>query len=81
MWSQQSKRIERSEIGAPGEFDAFSDDELERMLVERLNALGLKRWRENARHRKRSPDTDFLLAAAANSLTGSATECPLSDPQ
>jgi len=34
-------RIERSEIGAPGEFDHLNDDELERALVERLSALGL----------------------------------------
>jgi hypothetical protein len=35
------KRIERSAIGQPGEFDHLSDDELERMLVERFVALGL----------------------------------------
>jgi hypothetical protein len=35
------KRIERREIGAPGEFDALTDDELERALVERFSALGL----------------------------------------
>ena len=35
------KRIERSELGAPGEFEALSDDELERALAERLSALGL----------------------------------------
>jgi hypothetical protein len=34
-------RIERSEIGAPGDFDHLNDDELERLLVERLGALGL----------------------------------------
>jgi hypothetical protein len=34
-------RIERSEVGAPGEFDHLADDELERALVERFNALGL----------------------------------------
>ena len=33
-------RIERSEIGGPGEFEALNDDELERVLVERLSALG-----------------------------------------
>jgi phage terminase small subunit len=33
--------VERKEIGAPGEFEAMQDDELERMLVERLGALGL----------------------------------------
>jgi hypothetical protein len=35
------KRIERSEIGAPGEFEALADDELERAIVERFQALGL----------------------------------------
>jgi hypothetical protein len=34
-------RIERSEVGAPGEFDALSDDDLERALLERISALGL----------------------------------------
>jgi len=33
--------IERAEIGSPGEFDHLNDDELERLLVERLGALGL----------------------------------------
>ena len=33
-------RVERSEVGGPGEFDAMQDDELERVLVERLGALG-----------------------------------------
>jgi hypothetical protein len=33
-------RIERSEIGTPGQFDAISDDELERLLIERLAQLG-----------------------------------------
>ena len=35
-------RIERSEIGGPGEFDALSDDELERALLERLTGSGTK---------------------------------------
>jgi hypothetical protein len=34
-------RVERAEIGSPGEFDAMQDDELERVLIERLGALGL----------------------------------------
>jgi len=34
-------RIEKSEIGSPGQFDAMSDDQLERLLVERLADLGL----------------------------------------
>jgi hypothetical protein len=34
------KRIERSEVGGPGEFDALTDDELERALVERIARLG-----------------------------------------
>jgi len=33
-------RIERSEVGGPGELDALPDDELERALLERLSALG-----------------------------------------
>ena len=33
-------RVERAEIGGPGEFDAMQDDELERVLMERLGALG-----------------------------------------
>jgi hypothetical protein len=33
-------RIERSEVGAPGEFESMQDDELERVLIERLGALG-----------------------------------------
>jgi phage terminase small subunit len=32
-------RVERSEIGSPGEFDALSDDELKHMLLERLVGL------------------------------------------
>jgi hypothetical protein len=35
------QRIERREVGTPGEFDSLSDDELERMLVERFRALCL----------------------------------------
>jgi phage terminase small subunit len=34
-------RIERREIGAAGEFDHLSDEELERAIVERFRALGL----------------------------------------
>jgi hypothetical protein len=34
-------RVERSEIGAPGEFDHYTDEKLERALVERFSALGL----------------------------------------
>jgi hypothetical protein len=32
-------RIERSEIGGPGEFDALTDDELWRVVVERFEQL------------------------------------------
>jgi phage terminase small subunit len=35
------KRIERAEIGTPGEFETMTDDELERALMERLERLGL----------------------------------------
>jgi len=34
-------RIEKSEVGVPGEFESMQDDELERVLIERLGALGL----------------------------------------
>jgi hypothetical protein len=34
-------RIERREIGSPGEFDHLTDDELERVLIEKIQALGL----------------------------------------
>jgi hypothetical protein len=34
------KWIERAEIGAPGEYDALSDDELERQIMERVARLG-----------------------------------------
>ena len=33
--------VERAEIGGPGDFDHLTDDDLERLLVERLGALGL----------------------------------------
>jgi|SRR6516162_4100866 phage terminase small subunit len=33
--------VERAEIGKPGEFDALTDDELERMLIEKIKVLGL----------------------------------------
>jgi hypothetical protein len=35
------QRIERREIGAPGEFEALTDDELLAALRERLRALDL----------------------------------------
>jgi len=34
-------RIERAEIDSPGGFDHLSDDDLERVLIERLSELGL----------------------------------------
>jgi hypothetical protein len=34
------KRIERSEVGGPGEFESLTDDELERALFERVARLG-----------------------------------------
>jgi hypothetical protein len=33
--------VERREVGPPGAFEALTDDELERALVERFSALGL----------------------------------------
>jgi hypothetical protein len=35
------KWIERAEVGGPGEYDALTDDELERQIMERLARLGL----------------------------------------
>jgi phage terminase small subunit len=35
------KWIERAEIGAPGEYETMTDDELERALIERVQKLGL----------------------------------------
>jgi phage terminase small subunit len=35
------KWIERAEIGAPGEYETMTDDELERQIMERLARLGL----------------------------------------
>jgi phage terminase small subunit len=35
-------RIERREVGAPGEFDGLTDAELERGIVERLRVIGLR---------------------------------------
>jgi hypothetical protein len=37
------KWVERAEIGAPGEYDALSDDELERQIMERVAKLGFAR--------------------------------------
>jgi hypothetical protein len=34
------QRIERREVGPAGAFDTMTDDELERALLERFNALG-----------------------------------------
>jgi phage terminase small subunit len=35
------KRVERSEVGGPGEYEALNDDELERQIMERVARLGL----------------------------------------
>jgi hypothetical protein len=35
------QRIERREVGPPDSFDHLTDDELERLLVEQINELGL----------------------------------------
>jgi hypothetical protein len=34
------KWIERAEVGAPGEYETMTDDELERAIVERVARLG-----------------------------------------
>jgi hypothetical protein len=34
------KWIERAEVGAPGEYEALTDDELERQIMERVARLG-----------------------------------------
>ena len=35
------KWVERAEVGSPGEYDALTDDELERQIMERVARLGL----------------------------------------
>jgi hypothetical protein len=35
------RQIERREVGGPGEFEALTDDELERAIAERVMRLGL----------------------------------------
>jgi hypothetical protein len=35
------KWIERAEIGAPGEYETMTDEELERQIMERVARLGL----------------------------------------
>jgi hypothetical protein len=39
-WGRAGRLNPDAEIGAPGEFDAMSDDELERALIERMARLG-----------------------------------------
>jgi hypothetical protein len=34
------KWVERAEVGSPGEYDALSDEELERQIMERVARLG-----------------------------------------
>jgi SAM domain (Sterile alpha motif) len=34
------KWVERAEVGSPGEYDALSDDDLERQIMERMARLG-----------------------------------------
>ena len=41
-------RVERKEVGSPGTFDDLIDDQLERAMRERLNALGLSVSRRTA---------------------------------
>jgi hypothetical protein len=36
------KRVDRKEVGQPGEFEALNDDELERALLERIARLGFQ---------------------------------------
>jgi hypothetical protein len=33
--------VERAEVGSPGEYDALSDEDLERQIMERVARLGL----------------------------------------
>ena len=33
------KRVERAEVGPPGAFEALTDNELERALIERFSAI------------------------------------------
>jgi hypothetical protein len=37
-------RIERSEAGRPGEFEALNDDELERALCRRTTPISVRAW-------------------------------------
>jgi hypothetical protein len=51
MVTLSGARIEHREVGAPGEFEALTDDELERTVFERFSALGLTpNARSDTRH-------------------------------
>jgi hypothetical protein len=41
------KRIERSEVGGPSEFETMTDEELERALIERMARLGFTVTRQD----------------------------------
>jgi len=53
------KWVERAEIGSPGQFDAMSDDELERVLVEQF---GWPRFCAGARDQRRIDRAEWLGA-------------------
>jgi hypothetical protein len=38
------KRIERQEVGGPGEYDALNDDDLERQVMERVARFERGTW-------------------------------------
>jgi hypothetical protein len=44
------KWIERAEVGAPGEYETMTDDELERRIMERVARLGLRDVDETTQH-------------------------------
>jgi hypothetical protein len=47
------KWVEKAEIGSPGEYDAMSDEDLERALIERMAKLAspASQWRTSRRAR------------------------------
>jgi hypothetical protein len=45
-----SMPIERREVGAPGEFDHLTDDELKHALIERLGRIGFRVVEDDTQH-------------------------------
>jgi hypothetical protein len=59
------KRVERSEVSAPGGYESLSDDELERQIMERVARLGFTDTR-----RLRKAMTPTARPAAATTGAG-----------